>query len=111
MPTDLRPDPTDEQRRFLAAVAPAAARKLQLQRKGSPGVWFGLGLFGLVGWSVALPTVLGGLIGLWWDRRHPAVQSRTLALMVAGLVMGCVNAWLWVMRQDNVMHDRTEDGP
>ena len=60
---------------------------------------------------MATPTVVGGLLGWWWDRRHPSVHSRTLALLVGGLVLGCANAWLWVMRQDDVMHHRTEDGP
>lgn len=111
MPSNDRPNPSPDERRFLSAVAPAAERKRALQRDGRPAVWFGLGLFGLVGWSVAVPTVAGGLLGLWWDRHHPSVHSWTLALMVGGLVLGCTNAWLWVMRQDNVMHDRGDDAP
>ncbi|MEZ5580989.1 MAG: hypothetical protein R3F40_17230 [Candidatus Competibacteraceae bacterium] len=36
-----------------------------------PSVWFGLGLFGIVGWTRALPAVLGAL-GLWLDRNWPS---------------------------------------
>ena len=40
-------------------VGAKAARKLKARRKSAPGVWFGLGMMGLIGWSVAIPTVLG----------------------------------------------------
>ena len=36
-------------------VGVKAARKLKARRSGTPGVWFGLGMMGLVGWSVAVP--------------------------------------------------------
>jgi len=100
-----------EEGRFLSQVGTAADRKLRVQRSGPQGVWFGLGLFGLVGWSIAIPTVAGGLLGCWWDQRHPSVHSRTLALLVGGLVLGCINAWLWVIKQDNSMHERKDHGP
>jgi len=101
--------PSNAEGKFLSEVSNAADRKLRVQRAGPQGVWFGLGLFGLVGWSVAIPTVVGGLLGFWWDQRHPAGHSRTLALLVAGLALGCTNAWLWIVRQDKLMHERTED--
>lgn len=96
--------------KFLSEVGTAAARKLRVLRTGPQGVWFGLGLFGLVGWSIAIPTVAGGLLGYWWDRRHPAAHSRTIALLVGGLVLGCVNAWRWVVGQDQLMHERKDGG-
>ena len=40
-------------------VGVKAARKLKAQRNTTPGVWFGLGLMGVVGWSVVVPTLLG----------------------------------------------------
>jgi ATP synthase protein I len=40
-------------------------------------VWFGLGMMGLIGWSVAIPTLLGAALGLWLDKRHPgAIPGR-----------------------------------
>ena len=47
-------------------VGAKAARKLRAQRH-PPGVWFGLGMMGLIGWSVAIPTLLGAALGLWLD--------------------------------------------
>jgi len=82
-----------------------AARKLKARRHATPGVWFGLGLMGLVGWSVVVPTLLGAALGLWLDKRYAGAHSWTLALLMAGLVLGCFNAWRWVAHEDQAMHD------
>jgi ATP synthase protein I len=60
----------------------------------------GLSAFGVVGWSVALPTVLGALLGLWLDRAAPQTFSWPLALMLGGLVVGVIVAWDWVAREN-----------
>ena len=85
---------------FSREVAAKAARKLKARRNPAPGVWFGLGMMGLVGWSVVVPTLLGAALGIWLDNRHPGKHSWTLALLVAGLVIGCLNAWRWVSKED-----------
>ena len=99
----------DEDTAFVRQVATKAGRKLQAQRAGSLPLWLGLGVFGLVGWSVAVPTFVGALLGLWWDRRHPGPHSWTLALLVAGLVVGCANAWYWVSQENRAMLSDTGD--
>ncbi|MHC4809661.1 MAG: AtpZ/AtpI family protein [Planctomycetota bacterium] len=68
-------------------------------RQGRDSVWFGLGMFGLIGWSVAVPMLVGVAVGLAIDTRHPGGRPWTLALLVLGLSLGCVNAWYWVSRQ------------
>ena len=90
-------------------VGAKAARKLKAQRNATPGVWFGLGLMGVVGWSVVVPTLLGAALGLWLDRHHPGGRSWTLALLVAGLTLGCLNAWHWVSKEDQAMRDEREN--
>ena len=82
-----------------------AARKLRARRDGSPGVWSGVGMMGLIGWSVVLPTLLGAALGIWLDSHYPGTHPWTLALLMAGLVLGCLNAWRWVEQQDRAMHD------
>jgi len=63
-------------------------------------VWFGFGMFGLIGWSVAIPTVLGIALGIWLDRSLPVGQiSWTLSLLLVGIILGCLNAWRWVNRE------------
>jgi ATP synthase protein I len=91
-------------------VGAKAARKLKARRDGVPGVFFGLGMMGLVGWSVVVPTLLGAALGLWFDRHHAGAHSWTLALLVAGLTIGCLNAWHWVTREDRAMHEGEEHG-
>lgn len=100
-----RSDPT-----FAGQVESKAARKLKARRNSSRGVWFGLGMMGLIGWSVTIPTLLGAAIGLWLDRHYPGGRSWTLALLVAGLTIGCWNAWHWVTKEDKAMRDETENG-
>ena len=90
---------------FAARIGANAARKQRAQRAGDRGVWFGLGMSGLIGWSVAVPTVLGAVLGVWLDARHPQAFSWTLTLLFAGLVLGCFNAWRWVAQQDASMRD------
>ena len=91
-------------------IGAKAARKLRARRRVTRTVWFGLGMMGLIGWSVAIPTLCGAAFGLWLDRRYPGGHSWTLALLVAGLVAGCLNAWHWVSREDKAMRDEQEDG-
>ncbi len=94
---------------FAGKVGAKAARKLKARRNSTQGVWFGLGMMGLIGWSVAIPTLLGAALGLWLDRRFPGGRSWTLALLVAGLTIGCLNAWFWVSKEDKAMRDEPED--
>jgi ATP synthase protein I len=94
---------------FAGQVGAKAQRKLKARRNSRQGVWFGLGMMGLIGWSVVVPTLLGTALGLWLDKHHPGKHSWTLALLVAGLVLGCLNAWHWVSREDKAMREEQED--
>jgi len=91
------------------AVGAKAERKLKAQRKSVQGVWFGLGMMGLIGWSVAVPTLLGAALGIWLDKNHPGKHAWTLALLVIGLFIGCLNAWHWVIKEDKAMQEDEED--
>jgi ATP synthase protein I len=93
---------------FAAQVGAKAARKLKA-RQSTQGVWFGLGMMGLIGWSVVVPTLLGAALGIWLDKHHPGKHAWTLALLVAGLAIGCLNAWHWVAKEDKAMREEQED--
>lgn len=94
---------------FAGQVGATAARKLRARRNPTPGVWFGLGMMGLIGWSVVVPTLLGAALGIWLDKHHSGTHSWTLALLVAGLAIGCLNAWHWVAKEDREMREEQEN--
>ncbi len=73
------------------------------------GIWFGLGMTGLVGWSVAVPTLLGTALGVWLDGRYPGPHSWTLALLVVGMAIGCFNAWHWVAKEGRAIQEEQVD--
>jgi len=89
-------------------VGQKAGRKLKARRDTTQGVWFGLGMMGLIGWSVAIPTLLGVAVGVWLDKHHAGRHSWTLALLVAGLTIGCLNAWHWVTKEQKAIHEEPE---
>ncbi|MEO7336533.1 MAG: AtpZ/AtpI family protein [Caldimonas sp.] len=107
---EAKPSPTANDPPTLAAqVGARAQRKLDARRRGVPGLWFGLGTMGLVGWSVVVPTLLGAALGIWLDAHHVGSHPWTLALLVAGLVLGCFNAWHWVAKEERAMHRDAEE--
>jgi ATP synthase protein I len=95
------------ERRRVEDVGDEIGRKAERKRKARGeerrGLWFGLGMFGLVGWSVAIPTLAGVALGLWLDSLFAGRVSWTLTLLFVGVVLGCLNAWWWVQRESR--HD------
>ena len=99
MPRPPTSDSAPEQAKFRQQIDASVARKLAAQRHPARIVWSGLGMMGLIGWSVTVPTLLGAGLGIWLDRHHAAGHSWTMALLIAGLALGCWNAWHWVTRE------------
>jgi ATP synthase protein I len=89
---------------FSQMIGPKEIRKLKEKHKSKQGSWFGLGMFGLIGWSVVTPTLLGALLGIWLDKRFPGVQSWTLTFLLIGLIIGCAGAWRWVSKENKEIH-------
>lgn len=98
-PDDAPPDGTRPgQAQLERTIARKAERRAQSLREGRHSIWFGIGMFGLVGWAVAVPTVAGIALGLWVDRRFADGPSWTLTGLVLGVLLGSLNAWWWVKR-------------
>jgi len=74
---------------FSRKVGEQAARKLRAQKRTVQGVWFGLGMMGLVGWSVAVPT-LGGCRS--WPMDRQALSEWTF--MDVGATRSGVMPWV-----------------
>ena len=92
----------EPEKNFARRVAEQESRKLKAKQIVT--IWSGLGMMGLVGWSVVVPTLLGAALGIWLDKRYPGVHSWTLALLIAGLAAGCLNAWHWVAKENREIH-------
>lgn len=93
---------------FEKVIGDKEERKLEAQRDNK-SVWSGLGLFGMIGWSIVVPTVLGAALGIWLDNNYKNDFSWTLSLLVAGLMLGCVIAWNWVQKENKEIHKKNED--
>jgi ATP synthase protein I len=105
-----KPDNSQEGKpTFAGQIRVKAERKLRARRHPTSGVWFGLGMMGLIGWSVVVPTLMGAAAGMWLDREHPGKHSWTLSLLAAGLAIGCLNAWHWIAKEDKAIREEQED--
>ncbi len=94
---------------FSREVGAQAARKLKAQHQGTRSIWLGLGVSGVIGWSVTVPALVGIAIGVWADQNHPSRYSWTLMLLFTGLFIGCLNAWHWVDSEDKSMHEESNE--
>lgn len=83
----------------LGATAGEKARRKRRARGERDQVWSWLGMFGLVGWTVAIPTVAGVFLGRWLDGRIDGRVSWTITLLLVGVVLGGLNAWYWIRQQ------------
>lgn len=83
---------------FTRKVGTKELRRIKGKTHKDETVWFGLGMIGVVGWSVAIPTLIGTAIGLWIDRAWPSRFSWALMLLILGVSLGCINAWYWVKK-------------
>jgi ATP synthase protein I len=89
----------DKSEGFAEEIGEKEDRKLKARRERNRGLWYGLGMFGLVGWSVSIPTLIFLALGIWIDTHYPSGYSWTLMLLVFGIGVGCLNAWYWVSNE------------
>ena len=92
---------------LLKKIKKDSAKKMKARQEGSE-IMFGLGLFGIVGWSIAIPTVLGIALGVFLDKRFTQSFSWTITLLFAGVVLGSYNAWRWVKEKSEEEEEEDE---
>lgn len=80
-------------------IARQAKRMKSNRDNPGPSPLRGIGTFGMIGWSIAVPTVGGAFLGLWLDRIAPREFSWTLALILAGVVLGGFIAAAWINKE------------
>jgi ATP synthase protein I len=104
----MEPGNTNDGNSFSKEVGEKEKRKLQAQKeKGS--AWFGLGMFGMVGWSVVVPTLLGAALGIKLDKMYHQSFSWTLTFLITGLFIGCLIAWHWISKEHKEINKEEKD--
>jgi ATP synthase protein I len=84
-------------------------RRRAREQEERQGIWFGLAMMGIVGWSVALPTLIGVAIGIGLDALFPQWSPGILlASILIGLFCGCLIAWFWVQRESETEEEDSE---
>lgn len=96
---------------FREAIREKAQRKIRARRKQQNPLWRGLGMMGMVGWSVAIPTLVGTLLGVWLDSVWTnSPVPWTPILLLAGLGTGITIAWRWIQEERReIGRERKED--
>ena len=95
--------------RFSKAIGIQEKYKLRAQRGKARSIWLGLGMLGVIGWSVVVPALVGVGIGIWIDTHFVSRYSWTLMLLLIGVIVGCLNAWHWVANEHQEIRKEQEN--
>lgn len=111
--TDIKPHDTkhsvQKQQKLIKQLGSKVDLKLTAKSQKNTSVWFGFGMMGVIGWSIAVPTLLGVSLGIWIDKNYLHERSWTLALLLAGLAIGCFTAWTWISKEYAAMHSNNRN--
>lgn len=105
MDNEMENESGNSKQGFEENIREKTKRKIKARKDRQKGVWFGIGMFGLVGWSVTIPALLFLALGIWIDSTYQGRYSWTLMLLVVGITIGCLNAWYWVKSESQGEND------
>lgn len=88
---------------MMAEIEAQERRMIRERSRGERSIWFGLGMMGMIGWSVVLPALAGVVVGAWLDLRFPGGLPWTLVLLLLGIGLGSLSAWRWVSEEQAVI--------
>ena len=95
MDEEIPPDKKD----FRDEAIKKEARKLKARRNKELNAWWGFSLFGLVGWSVVVPALIGVFVGGMLEHHYTGSHSWTVALLLTGICVGSVLALFLLARE------------
>ncbi|HVS78463.1 MAG TPA: AtpZ/AtpI family protein [Steroidobacteraceae bacterium] len=75
------------------AVRRQRERRARAERDSRRSIGRDLAQVGVLGWTIVLTTLIGIYAGRWLDHRLGTGIACTLALLFAGVTLGCVLAW------------------
>lgn len=90
---------TEHDRELRRIVARKSRRRERARGEPDSDVLRWMSTFGMVGWSVSLPTLLGLALGVFVDNRVDSSISFTITFLIAGVAVGSLIAWYWVRRE------------
>ena len=91
--------PEKHQEHLPEIVRHKVDQRIKANRIKQDSLFFGIGMFGTVGWTIAIPTLLATLLGRWLDSLHNGQISWTLTCLFVGMATGCIVAWRWMTRE------------
>lgn len=94
----------DEEEQFARAIAAEESRRLRAAHRKQRS-WFGLGVFGLVGWAFSIPMLALLGIGIWIDSATTSGYSWALMGVFVGAFLGALNAWVWVRAEQRKLEE------
>lgn len=80
-------------------IAKKVQRKLEAKKEHS-NIWRMSSFFGLIGFSVIIPLALLIWLGTYLDAAYPTGFSWTMTGIIVGLIVGGLNAWRWIKKED-----------
>src|SRR6056297_88111 len=86
---------SDPEREMQNKIKSDVKKKIKAKSE-KDDIMFGLGVFGIIGWAISIPTLLGILLGVYPDKNFQTDFSWTLTLLISGVIIGCLNAWRWI---------------
>jgi len=78
-----------------------AKRMKSARDNPAPSPLRGFGTFGMIGWSIVVPTVGGAFLGRWLDNAHPRAFSWTIALILGGVAVGVFIVMGWIKNEED----------
>ncbi len=99
-----------ERKKFASLVGKKQKRMLKAKAQKDGEIWLTFNTFGVIGWSIVVPVLLGTAAGLFLDHHYPSTHSWTIALMVAGLAAGCFSSWRWIDEQSKDLSELDDEG-
>ncbi len=94
---------------FAEEISAAEKRRILERHREHKEVWFGLGMMGIIGWSVSIPTIAGLAAGIWLDSLRDSSISWTLTGIFAGLLTGVITAWYWIRHEQKQAEEDYDD--
>lgn len=102
-------EPSRQERDISKAIERIERRKMRAKARGRRSEWLGLGMMGMIGWSVTLPTLLATVAGIWLDKHYRQSFSWTLTLLLAGVTIGSMVAYNRISRERDHIENESND--